>query len=106
VSTGEVEFRRPWGGGGDLVRMKVDIDGSEVVRLRAGETARLAVAEGEHTVQARMQNTASLPLTVHVEIDGDPLVVEVSPPGPWENLRPGSYKRRKQILTCRVVEQS
>jgi len=83
--------------------MKVDIDGTEVLRLRAGETVRLSVAEGEHAVRVRMQNAASLPLTVRVDLDGEALVVEVSPPGPWENLRPGSYKRRKQILTCRVV---
>jgi len=83
--------------------MKVDIDGTEVVRLRAGETIRLTVAEGEHSIRARMQNTASLTLIVRVEMGEAPLVVEVAPPGPWENLRPGSYKRRKEILTCRVV---
>ncbi len=32
--------------------MKVDIDGTEVMRLRAGETARLATDQGEHTIQA------------------------------------------------------
>jgi hypothetical protein len=74
VGSGEVQFRRPWGGAGGLVRMKVDIDG-----------------------------TASLTLIVRVEMGEAPLVVEVAPPGPWENLRPGSYKRRKEILTCRVV---
>jgi len=77
VASGEVEFRRPWGGAGGLVRMKVDIDGTEVLRLRAGETVRLSVAEGEHAVRVRMQNAASLPLTVRVDLDGEALVVEV-----------------------------
>jgi hypothetical protein len=106
VSTGEVEIRRPWGGAGVLAPVKVDIDGTQVARLRAGESVCLDVACGEHMIEARLRNTASLPLTVYVEVDGDPLIVEVSPPGPWEILRPGSYKRRKQLLTCMLVELS
>ena len=104
MSPGEVEFRRPWGGTGGLVRLKVFVDEVEVLRLQPGESARLAVEPGEHTIQARLANRASLPLTIQVEDDGEVLAIEIALPGSWDTLRPGSYKGRKESLKCTLVD--
>ena len=79
------------------------MDEVKVLRLKPGETARLAVEPGEHRIQARAANRSSLPLTILVQDDGDALIVEVDPGGPWDTLRPGSYKGRKESITCRLV---
>src|SRR5262249_677204 len=103
VASGVIEFRRPLGGTGALATFKVVVDGLEVLQLRSGESARFDVVPGEHTIEARAANRPRAPPTVLVSESPKPLVIEMGMPGFWAGLQPGSYKRRKESISCTLV---
>ncbi|WP_328338559.1 hypothetical protein [Micromonospora sp. NBC_00421] len=53
--------------GGLLRRMKIELDGVVVARLKQGESITLKVNPGPHVFRARLDWLTSAPLELHVE---------------------------------------
>jgi hypothetical protein len=84
---------------GAVRRMRVDLDGVVVARLRPGETETLRVRPGPHSVQARMDWTSSSPLPVEVPKNGR-IRVEVSLP--WSAFWKTFFTPRRALI-ARIV---
>jgi hypothetical protein len=81
-----------------LRRIRVDVDGVRVARLRVGQTVEVEVSNGQRWVEARMDWARSAPLLVNLSGSGATTVELGAPFSPIEMLR-----RPKTYLTCRIA---
>lgn len=80
-------------------RVRVDLDGVVVARLRPGQAETVSVRSGPHSIQARMDWTSSSPLSVEIPKNGK-VQVEVSMP--WSAFWK-SYLTPRRALVARIV---
>jgi hypothetical protein len=80
---GRIVVRRLDDSAGMLRRIRIEVDGTELARLRPGEVAALPVETGRHQVRARLDWTASDAVVVEV-VPGRDARLTVSLP--WSGL--------------------
>jgi hypothetical protein len=95
---GEMVIRRAGDTAGMARRMRVEVDGVEVARLKPKEQFVLKTATGVHQVRAEMDWTASAVLPV--EVTDGVITVEVSMP--WSAMFTMIVRPRK-ALRIRMV---
>ncbi|MFE9959263.1 hypothetical protein [Micromonospora sp. NPDC005299] len=61
-----ITVRRAFDAGGVLRRMKIEVDGQVVARLKRGAAQSVDVAPGRHVVQAHLDWQSSEPVEVHL----------------------------------------
>ena len=66
---GNLHVQRPNDGGGILRRLVVQVDGSEVARLKQGESADVPLPPGKHTVVGSMDWTSTPALSLDLAED-------------------------------------
>lgn len=79
---------RPYDGGGALRRVRLEVDGREVARLKQYRSVDLELAAGRHTVVGHMDWAASASRDVDL-VEGEVVELEVALPllGTWELLQ-------------------
>lgn len=79
---------RPYDGGGAWRRLRLEVDGQEVARLRQYSSIDLDLAAGRHSVVAHMDGVASASRTIAL-VDGEDVRLEVALPllGMWDLLQ-------------------
>jgi hypothetical protein len=95
-SSSRIVVSRPVNGIFAFRRLAVRLDGAIVARLPRGREAEVEVDLGKHTVQAGVDWSRSLPVTVEVE-ESDSITIEVS--APWSALW-RSFVTPRRALSC------
>jgi hypothetical protein len=70
---------RPYDGGGTFRRLRLEVDGEQVARLKQYEHVDLDLPRGRHTVVARMDWVDSASVDIDLA-DGEDLQLEVALP--------------------------
>lgn len=96
-SSARIVVSRPVNGIFAFRRLAVSLDGAIVARLHRGRQAEVEVDLGKHAVQASVDWSRSLPLTVQVE-ESDSITIEVS--APWSALW-RTFVTPRRALRCR-----
>jgi hypothetical protein len=96
---GTLVIHRPDDLGGRFRRLKIYVDGLEVVGMRPNKTFTIEVAAGVHEVRGRMDWATCHPLPVEIR-DGETVTVEVSLPF-WGVLK--SFVMPKRAVKARAL---